>query len=82
MSRLERGVAIPTVRELCGAAILFGRSMEFLSGTLFVQRARDLKERLFDLREPKRSWLGHFNRNYSLHQLGDRIDRFIDAYEA
>ena len=82
MSRLERGVVIPTVRELSGVALLFGRTMEFLSGTLFLARARDLRERLFDLREPRRSWLGRFNRNHTLHQIGERIDRIIEAYDA
>ena len=80
ISRLESGKAIPDVAILCGVALLFGRSMEGLSGTLFTARAHELKDRLFDLPEPRKKWLGHFNRNNSLDRLGERIDRIIEAY--
>lgn len=80
ISRLECGKTIPNVADLCGVALLFGRTMEGLSGTLFNARARELKDRLFDLPEPRKKWLGHFNRNNTLDRLGERIDRIIDLY--
>jgi transcriptional regulator with XRE-family HTH domain len=80
MSRLERGKADPQVTDFCGVALLFGRTMESLSGPLFAERAREMKERLFDLPEPRRHWLGQFNRTNALERLSDRIDRIIKAH--
>lgn len=80
ISKLERGDAMPSVADLCGVALLFGRTFEGLTGDLFNERARELKERLFDLPEPRRNWLGRFNRNYTLQSLGDRLDQLIGVY--
>ena len=79
-SRLETGKAVPSVAELCGVAVLFGRTMEGLSGDLFTDRAQSLKERLFDLPEPRRHRLSRFNRAYTLEALADRLDQLIGVY--
>ena len=82
ISRLESGKATPDVADLCGVALIFGRTMEIFSGTLFTERAKEMKERIFDLPEPRTKWLGHFNRNSTLDRLADRVDRIIDAYDS
>ncbi len=80
ISRLETGKAVPDVADLCGVALLFGRPMEGLSGSLFQDKASEMRVRLFDLPEPRKQWLGHFNRDQTLRRLGERIDRIIGAY--
>lgn len=79
-SRLENGKAAPSMKELCGIAVLFGRTMEGLSGDVFTERARTLKERLNDLPEPRRHRLSRFNRAFSLEALSDRLDQLIGVY--
>ena len=68
------------VTDLCGIALLFGRTMEGLSGTLFAEHAREMQDRLFDLPEARTKWLGHFNRSNALERLSDRIERIIEAH--
>jgi len=80
ISKLEGGKATPNVPDLCGIALLFGRTMEGLSGTLFAEHAKEVQERLFDLPEPRTKWLGHFNRSNALERLSDRIERVIAAH--
>ena len=81
ISKLERGKATPRVTELCSVALLFGRSVEGLSGDLFLSQARGIRERLFGLPEPRSTWLGQFNRNYTIQDIGDRLDKLIGAHD-
>lgn len=81
IAKLEAGGATPGVPVLVRAALLFGRTMEGLNGPTFLAEAREMRERLFDLPEPRGDWLAHFNRNHTLEQLGDRIDQVIEAYD-
>ncbi|WP_164989183.1 helix-turn-helix transcriptional regulator [Roseovarius sp. A46] len=80
VSRLELGHAAPSVPDLCGVAIIFGRTMELLVEPLFRDRARLIRQRLFDLPEPRSGWLGRFVRNNALHNLEVRVERIIDHY--
>ena len=80
ISRLETGAAIPSVDDLCAIALVFGRPMESLSGTLFSERAKAIKERLFDLPEPHGGFLTKFNRNNALERLSDRLERITELY--
>lgn len=43
---LELGRAVPSVSDLCGVAVLFGRSMEVLVEPLFRDRGQTIQERL------------------------------------
>ena len=80
VSRLESGKATPTSDDLIGVALLFGRTIEALSGPKFAARAQEMKERLFDLPCPDRNWLGRFNRSNTLDGLAHRLDRITDVY--
>lgn len=80
ISRLETGEATPSVSDLCAVAIVFGRTMEALSGTLFAERAKALDERLFDLPEARGGFLARFNRTNALERLSARLDRITEHY--
>ena len=82
IARLEAGKATPNVTVLCRVALLFGRTMEGLSGPLFLAEAREMRDRLFDLPERRRGWLAHFNRSHTLEQMAGRVEQVIEAYEA
>ena len=81
ISRLELGRAVPSVTDLCGIAVLFGRTMEFLVEPIFQDRALTIRQRLFDLPDPRAGWLGRFTRNNTLRNLEARVDRIIEHYE-
>ena len=81
VSRLERGRTVPSVTDLCGVAILFGRTMELLVEPLFKDRALSIRQRLFELPEPHTGWLGRFVRNNALRNLEERVERIIGHYE-
>lgn len=81
VSRLERGRTVPSVTDLCGVAILFGRTMELLIEPLFKDRALSIRQRLYDLPEPHAGWLARFVRHNALHNLEARVERIIDHYE-
>lgn len=81
ISRLELGRTVPSVTDLCGVAVLFGRTMEFMVEPLFQDRATTIRRRLFDLPEPRTGWLSRFVRNNTLHNLEERVDRIIEHYE-
>ena len=82
MSRLELGRTVPSVEDLCGVAVLFGRTMEFLVEPTFQDRAVTIRERLYLLPEPRTGWLGRFARHNSLRNLEARVDRIIAHYES
>ena len=80
ISRLELGRAVPCVADLCGVAVLFGRNMEFLVEPLLKERATLIRQRLFDLPEPRAGWLTRFTRANALRILEARVDRILDHY--
>jgi transcriptional regulator with XRE-family HTH domain len=80
MSRLELGRAVPSVADLCGVAVLFGRTMEFLVEPVVRDRASAIRERLYDLPEPRLGWLGRFTRTNTLRRLEERVDRIVRHY--
>jgi len=80
MSRLELGHAKPTVSDLVGVALLFGRSMELMVEPMFQEYATQIHKRLFDLPETNTGWLGQFARNNALAKLEARVDRIIAHY--
>ena len=81
ISRLELGRAIPSVSDLCGIAVLFGRSMELMVEPLFRDRAQTIQERLYDLPEPRLGWMSRFARHNALRALEARIDRITTHYD-
>lgn len=81
ISRLELGRATPSITDLCGVAVLFGRTMEFLVEPLFKDRAMTIRDRLFDLPEPRLGWLARFTRTNALRNLEVRVDRIADHYD-
>ena len=80
ISRLEQGRIVPSVTDLCGIAVLFGRTMELMVEPLFQERAMMIRRNLFDLPEPQHGWLGRFVRTNQLHNLEVRVNRIIDHY--
>lgn len=81
ISRLELGRAAPSVTDLCGVAVLFGRTMEFLVEPLFKDRAMTIRQRLFDLPEPRMGWLTQFTRTNALRNLEARVHRIAEHYD-
>lgn len=81
VSRLELGRAVPTIRDVCGVAVLFGRSMELLVEPLFLERALGIRERLVDLPEQRTRWLADFVRQTSLRKLEQRVERIATHYD-
>ncbi|MEW9921139.1 helix-turn-helix domain-containing protein [Marimonas sp. MJW-29] len=81
ISRLELGRAVPSVSDLCGVAVLFGRTMEVLVEPLFKDRAATIRERLFDLPEPRLKWLTRFARHNALRSLEARVERIARYYD-
>ena len=73
ISHLERGVTVPTVRDVCTLSMVYGRSFESLFGIVFDEVARQLGNRLSTLPDAPRGWLGRFNRRNTLDQLAARI---------
>lgn len=55
--------------------------MEFLVEPIFQDRALTIRQRLFDLPDPRAGWLGRFTRNNTLRNLEARVDRIIEHYE-
>lgn len=82
ISRLELGRATPSVEDLCGVAILFGRTMELMVEPLFRERALIIRQRLSDLPEPRSGWLSRFTRSNALLNLEQRVDRIAAHYGA
>lgn len=80
ISRLELGRTTPSVTDLCGVAVLFGRTMELLVEPLFKDRALTIQQRLVDLPEPRLGWLAQFTRHNALQNLEARVDRIVDHY--
>jgi len=81
ISRLELGRATPSVSDLCGVAVLFGRTMEGMVEPLFRDRAATIQERLYDLPEPRLGWLSRFARSNALRNLEARVDRIAHHYD-
>jgi len=80
ISRLELGRSIPSVTDLCGVAILFGRAVETLAEPVFQERALAIQKNLVDLPDMRTGWMGRFMRNNALKNLEDRIGRIIEYY--
>lgn len=73
VSTLESGEAIPTVSEICGLSLIFGKSFTSLFTAEFAHARRFIDERLSTLPNDKRNWISRFNRTNTLSRLGDRI---------
>lgn len=81
ISRMELGHAKPSVTDLAGASVLFGKTMEILVEPMLVERALVIRRGLYDLPEPQSNWLGRFVRHNNLEKLEARVSRIIDHYE-
>lgn len=81
ISHLERGYRTPSVTDLCGVAVLFGRSMEFMVEPLFRECAATIYGHLFDLPERRRGWFGQFVRTNALDNIEARLDRIMSQYD-
>ena len=73
ISALERGDAIPTVSEICGLSLIFGKSFTSLFTAEFAVARRFIDERMATLPIDKRSWISRFNRTSTLSKLAERI---------
>ncbi len=73
ISALEIGDAIPTVSEICGLSLIFGKSFTSLFTAEFAVARQFIDERLATLPVDKRNWLSKFNRTNTLSKIADRI---------
>ncbi|MEM7068722.1 MAG: helix-turn-helix transcriptional regulator [Pseudomonadota bacterium] len=73
ISALETGDAIPTLSEICGLSLIFGKSFTSLFTAEFAIARRFIDERLSTLPADKRTWISRFNRTNTLSKLAERI---------
>ena len=73
ISALETGEATPTVSEICGLSLIFGKSFTSLFTAEFAVARRFIDERLTTLPVDNRNWLSKFNRTNTLSKIADRI---------
>ncbi|MFC6637404.1 helix-turn-helix domain-containing protein [Sulfitobacter sp. JBTF-M27] len=82
ISRLELAHSVPSVADISGVAVLFGRTMEIMLEPLLKEQAMSIRARLYDLPEPKIGWLGRFTRTNALNKLENRLDRIARHYDS
>lgn len=82
ISRLELGRSAPSVADITGIAVLFGRTMELMLEPLIKERAMSIQARLYDLPDPRIGWLGRFTRTNALSKLEERVERIARHYGA
>ena len=73
VSALETGEAIPTVSEICGLSLIFGKSFISLFTAEFAVARRFIEQRMATLPRDRRNWLSRYNRTNTLSRLADRI---------
>jgi len=73
ISVLENGEAIPTISEMCGLSLIFGKSFISLFTAEFGHARNFIGDRLSTLPTDKRNWISRFNRTNTLSRLADRI---------
>lgn len=73
-SALETARTAPTIAEICGLLLIFGRNFSSLFTVEFTKARRLQHERLGTLPNDKRGWLARFNRTNTLSQLADRLE--------
>ncbi|MEO1747398.1 MAG: helix-turn-helix transcriptional regulator [Pseudomonadota bacterium] len=74
VSKLENGQAVPSIREICGFSLIYGRSFESLFGVVIEDMHRLLQEQIPALPACHKNWLGQFNRSHSIDQLAARLN--------
>ncbi len=74
ISHLERGVTVPTVRDICTLSMVYGKSFESLFAPVFDEVVSALNDRLSSLPDAPKGWLGRFNRRNTLSQLASQIN--------
>jgi transcriptional regulator with XRE-family HTH domain len=73
VSHLERGATVPTVRDICTLSMVYGKSFESLFAPIFEEIADKLNDRLSNLPDAPKGWLGRFNRKNTLSKLAAQI---------
>lgn len=78
ISNMEHGKAVPSLRDMLGLSLIYGKSFESLFRDLMHEVAEALKERLTTLPEAPNHWLGRHNRVNTLNKLA----RYLQELEA
>ena len=78
VSLWENGKARPSVIQICHLTLIYGVPFEVLFGSILVDARRTLKERLADIPEAPRRWLGRFHRDNTLRALEHRLTTVSD----
>jgi len=73
ISALEKAEGIPTLSEICGLSLIFGKTFTSLFTAEFAVARRFIGDQLSSLPTDKRNWISRFNRTNTLSRLADRI---------
>lgn len=78
ISLWEGGKAKPSIAQVCRLSVIYGMSFEMLFSGIFIDARRGLRERLSDMPEAPRRWLGRFHRDNTLRGLESRLTTIDD----
>ena len=78
VSLWESGKAKPTIMQVCRLSVVYGMTFETLFSSIFIDARCALKERLDDIPEAPRRWLGRFHRDNTLRSLEHRLTTVAD----
>ena len=73
VSDFEHGRRIPGLTDIVTLSLIYGRSFESLFAALMHDVKQELKERLSQLPEDVREYVGTFNRSNSIKRLRHRL---------
>ena len=73
VGKIERGIRLPTLREILAFSVLYGRSFESLYGPLVRDIRRQIMARLETLPEGSRNHPDALRRGRMLEQLSHRL---------
>ena len=78
VSLWESGKAIPSIKQICRLSVVYGMGFEALFSGIFIDARGALRERLKDVPEAPRRWLGRFHRDNTLRALEHRLASLSD----
>ena len=78
ISHLECGAPDPTLRDICGLSLIYGKSFESLFADLHAELRGLMRQQLTTMPAARGNWIGRFNRADTL----DRLARQLEASDA
>lgn len=78
VSLWESGKAKPSVSQVCGLSVIYGMNFETLFSGIYIDTKRTLRERLDNIPDAPRRWLGRFHRENTLRGLEHRLSSVTD----